>query len=152
MKSLKNIYTVVAFFLLFSVQSFGQETMIKISAKESVEETVKKLTAILDSKGMNIFSVIDHKKGAESVSMELLPTSVIIFGNPSVGTKLMNCDQNVGIDLPMKYLVWEDKAGKTWVGYWKPTLLAKKYNLDNCKPVLAKMDEALSKFASLATQ
>lgn len=64
----------------------------------------------------------------------------------------MNCDQAVGVDLPMKYLVYEDKYGKTWIGYWKPSLLAKKYNLDACEPVLAKMDGALAKFASLATE
>ena len=126
--------------------------MIKIAANTNVEETTKKLVAILDSKGLKVFSVIDHKKGAESVSMELLPTTVIIFGNPSVGTKLMNCDQNVGVDLPMKYLIWDDKENKTWIGYWKPSLLANKYSLENCQPVLVKMDDALAKFASLATQ
>ena len=80
MKILKNIYSVLAIMLLISVQSIGQDSMTKIATNANVEATVKKLTAILDSKGLKVFSVIDHKKGAESVSMELLPTTLIIFG------------------------------------------------------------------------
>lgn len=149
---MKKRYFVFVIALFLSFQIKAQDEITKVAVSPSVEETVKKLTAILDSKGLNVFSVIDHKKGAESASMELRPTTVIIFGNPSVGSKLMNCDQNVGIDLPMKYLVWEDKEGKTLIGYWKPSLLANKYSLDDCIPVLAKMDGALAKFASLVDQ
>ena len=149
---MKRIYLVFVIASLFSLQSHAQEGITKISTTHSVSEIANKLTTIIDSKGLKVFSVIDHKKGAESASMELLPTTLIIFGNPSAGTKLMNCDQTVGVDLPMKYLVWQDAEGKTWIGYWKPSLLASKYNLEACQPVLAKMDGALSKFASLAAE
>lgn len=149
---MKKIYFVIAFSFLVSLQIKAQDAITRIEVKTNVEETVKKLTSILDSKGLKVFSVIDHQKGAVSASLELLPTTLIIFGNPKMGTKLMNCDQTVGIDLPMKYLVYEDKDGKTWIEYWKPSLLANKYNLDACEPVLAKMDGALAKFASLATE
>ena len=149
---MKKIYCLVAVVWLFALQTNAQDTLTKIESSSDVEETVKKITTILDSKGLKVFSVIDHRKGAESVSMNLLPTTLIIFGNPAAGTKLMNCDQSVGVDLPMKYLVFEDKEGKTWISYWKPTLLANKYDLDNCQPVLEKLDGALRKFATLAAE
>lgn len=149
---MKKTYFVLTVIFLVSLQIKAQDAITKIEVKTNVEQTVKKLTSILDSKDLKVFSVIDHQKGAESASLELLPSTLIIFGNPKMGTKLMNCDQAVGIDLPMKYLVYEDKNGKTWIEYWKPSLLAKKYNLDACEPVLTKMDGALAKFASLATE
>ena len=149
---MKKVYFMVAVVWLFAFQLKAQDAITKIESNSNVEETVKKITTILDGKGLKVFSVINHKKGAESVSMELLSTTLIIFGNPAAGTKLMNCDQSVGVDLPMKYLVFEDKAGKTWISYWKPSLLANKYNLHNCQPILAKLDGALAKFAALAAE
>ncbi len=149
---MKKIYFVLAIALLFTVQTNAQDAITAISANGNVEETVKKLTTILDSKGLKVFSVIDHKKGAESASMELLPTTLVIFGNPAAGTKLMNCDQTIGIDLPMKMLVCEGKDGKTWIKYWKPSLLANKYNLDACQPILIKLDGAMAKIAALAAE
>lgn len=137
---------------IFSIQANAQNEMTKIATTNSVEATVKKLTNILNSKGLKVFTVIDHKKGAQSASMDMRPTTVLIFGNPSVGTKLMNCDQRVGADLPMKYLVWQDESGKNWIGYWKPSLLAEKYDLGSCQAVLDKMDGALAKFASLGAK
>ena len=142
----------IAVVVLFAFQAKAQNEITKIESNSNVEETVKKIITILESKGLKIFSVIDHKKGAESIYMELLPTTLIIFGNPAAGTKLMNCDQSVGIDLPMKYLVYEDTESRTWISYWKPSLLANKYNLDNCQPILAKLDGALAKFSALAAE
>ena len=149
---MKKIYLLLAITFLFTVQTKAQEAITNISAKGNVEETVKKLTTVLDSKGLKVFAVIDHKKGAQSVSMELLPTTLVIFGNPAAGTKLMNCDQTIGIDLPMKMLIYEDKEGKTWISYWKPSLLANKYNLETCQPILDKLDGAMAKFAAFAAE
>jgi len=149
---MKKNTLMLAVTLLFSSLLVAQDKMTIISSANSVEATVNKLTAILKTKGLTVFDVVDHKKGAESVSMELRPTTLIIFGNPMVGTKLMKCDQTVGADLPMKFLVWQDDAGKNWIGYWKPSLLANKYTLDDCKAVLEKMDGALAKFSSIGAQ
>lgn len=149
---MKKYFFVFALIALYSIQTNAQNSITRIVVNTSVVETVEKLIAILDSKGLKVFKVIDHKKGADLASMELLPSMLIIFGNPAVGAKLMHCDQSVGIDLPMKYLVYEDKDGKKWISYWKPTLLSEKYNLEACQLVLTKMDEALAKFASLAAE
>ncbi len=138
--------------LFISSGLMAQNKMTIIPTVNSVEVTVNKITSILKTKGLTVFDIVDHKKGAESASMELRPTTLIIFGNPKVGTKLMQCDQTVGADLPMKFLVWQDGEGKNWIGYYKPSLLANKYALDDCKAVLEKMDGALAKFSSVGAQ
>lgn len=150
--SMKKIIFGFVIILLIANQSHAQENFIKVAINGSVEETVKKITAVLESKGLTIFSVIDHQKGAEVASMKLLPNTLIIFGNPAVGTKLMACDPRVGIDLPLKYLVYEDKKGNTWVAYSKPALLTEKYTLNDCLPILEKLDGALAKFVLLAQE
>ncbi len=149
---MKNIFFAFTIVLFSSCQIKAQDGITKIAANSNVEQTVLKLTGILESKGLKVFSVIDHQKGAQSVSLDLLPTTLVIFGNPKMGTQLMNCNQTVGIDLPMKFLVYEDKDGKTWIAYWKPSLMANTYNLEACQPVLAKMDGALAKFSALAAE
>jgi uncharacterized protein (DUF302 family) len=77
---------------------------------------------------------------------------LLIFGNPQGGTPLMQCRQAMGIDLPLKALVWEDAEGKVWLGYNDPDYLAQRHALAGCgQPVLEKISKALAKFASEAT-
>merc|ERR1719193_1758831 len=80
----------------------------------SVEEAVKVIKAKLIEKKFNIFATVNHAKNAAGVDLDLRPTTVIIFGNPSVGTKLMQCAQEYAIDLPQKVLVYEDRMGRVW--------------------------------------
>lgn len=149
---MKKTLVALSFVLFFSLCCKSQNMITKIATSSSVDQTVNNLVKILESKDLKVFSVIDHQKGAESASLTLLPTTVILFGNPKMGTALMNCDQTAGIDLPMKYLVYKDKEGQTWIAYWKPSLLTSKYEFEECQPVLAKMDGALANFAALAAE
>lgn len=135
---------------LANVYLYAQETLTKVKSSHPVDKTVVKLKKVLEENNLKIFSTIDHTEGAKSVSMELNSTTLILFGNPALGTKLMKCDQRAGIDLPMKYLVWVDDHNDVWIGYWEPKLLKKEYALEKCDPVLDKMSGALSKFALMA--
>ena len=100
---------------------------------------------------MNIFSTIDHQQGAIKAGLDLQPTVLVIFGNPKVGTKLMQCDQRIGLALPLKMLIWQDDNGVTWLGYWEPSNLKNKYDLDACNETLEKVKNAMSNFAKAAT-
>ena len=140
----------VLLFALISCQVNAQDGFIKINSPHSVDETVANLNRILTEKGMNIFATIDHQKGAFAAGLPLRPTTLVIFGNPKVGTKLMQCDQQIGSDLPLKMLVWEDEEGKTWIGYWNPDNLKNEYYLESCNEVLAKVKNALGNFAKSA--
>lgn len=93
------------------------------------KETLDRLEADVKAKGLTVFARIDHAAGAAAVGMQLLPTAVLIFGNARGGTPLMQSNPLIGIDLPLKVLVWQDTSGKTWLSYVDPGTLAKRYGL-----------------------
>jgi uncharacterized protein (DUF302 family) len=98
-------------------------------SKHSVDETVVKLQAILQAKGVAVFALIDHSGEAEKVGMHMRPTKLLIFGNPKGGTPLMLAAPSIAIDLPLKILVWEDDQGKVWVSFNSPEYLAERHAL-----------------------
>jgi uncharacterized protein (DUF302 family) len=93
------------------------------------KETLDRLEADVKAKGLTVFARIDHAAGATAVALNLLPTAVLIFGNGRGGTPLMQANQLVGIELPLKVLVWQDTSGKTWLSYVEPANLATRYGL-----------------------
>jgi uncharacterized protein (DUF302 family) len=93
------------------------------------EATMNRLEAEVKAKGMTVFARIDHAAGAAEVGLPLRPTEVLIFGNAKGGTPLMQSVQTMGIDLPLKALVWQDEAGMTWLSYNDPSWLAKRHGL-----------------------
>jgi uncharacterized protein (DUF302 family) len=98
-------------------------------SKHSVEQTVEALTTILKSKGVALFTVIDHSGEAEKVRLKMPPTKLLIFGNPKAGTPLMLASPSSAIDLPLKILVWEDAQGKVWLSYNGPEYLKERHGL-----------------------
>jgi uncharacterized protein (DUF302 family) len=133
--------------------------LVSIRSRTSVKVTVDRLMASLKAKGITVFVRIDHAAGAAAVGMPLRPTELVIFGNPAAGTPLMQADQTIGIDLPLKVLVWEDASGEVWVAYNDPAWLAVRHGLshDTADAVHAmagvavhEMIGALTKFAEMA--
>ena len=98
-------------------------------SKHSVEQTVEAVTALLNSKKIAIFAVIDHSGEAGKVGLKMRPTKLVIFGNPKAGTPLMLASPSSAIDLPLKILVWEDGQGKVWVSYNSPDYLRERHGL-----------------------
>ena len=98
----------------------------------SVEETETRFTQILEARGLNLFATVDHAQNASGVDLELRPTRVVIFGNPRVGTPLMQCQQTIAIDLPQKVLIWEDDQGQVQLAYNDPQYLGGRHRLDGC--------------------
>ena len=98
-------------------------------SNHSVEETVEKLTKILQAKAVTLFALIDHSGEAEKVGMKMPPTKLLIFGSPKAGTPLMLAAPRIAIDLPLKILVWEDGQGKVWVSYNSPEYLQERHGL-----------------------
>src|SRR5271163_5331261 len=93
------------------------------------KETVDRLAAAITTRGISIVARIDHAAAAAAIGMELRPTEVLIFGNPRAGTPLMQSVQTVGIDLPLKALVWQDEGGTTWLAYTDPQWLAQRHGV-----------------------
>lgn len=116
------------------------------------KETMDRLAAAVMNRGMAVLARIDHAAAAATVGLALRPTEVLIFGNPRAGTPLMQAVQTVGIDLPLKALVWQDEAGKTWLGYDDPTWLARRHGADaGATRILETMTAALDTVAKEAT-
>ena len=116
------------------------------------KDTMSRLEAEVKAKGMTVFARIDHAAGAAEVRLSLRPTELLIFGNAKGGTPLMQSIQTIGIDLPLKALVWQDAAGNTWLSYNDPSWLAKRHGLGReIDPTLKALSAVLSAVARTAT-
>lgn len=91
------------------------------------KQTADRLDVAIRARGMTLFARIDHAAGAADAGLTLRPTELFIFGNAKGGTPLMQAVQTIGIDLPLKVLVWQDEAGATWLGYNDPAWLAERH-------------------------
>ncbi len=91
--------------------------IIDTPSHHSVDVTVDTIRAVLQSKGVTVFAVVDHSGEAETVGMKMPPTKLLIFGNPQAGTPLMLAAPSTAIDLPLKILVWQDSRGQVWISY-----------------------------------
>ena len=144
------LYTFVGI-LLFTSLACADSGIISIKSSHDVKITADRLENTLKTKGMRVFIRINHAEGAKKVGKNLRPTEVIIFGNPKVGTPLMQCSQSAGIDLPQKALIWKDEAGQVWLSYNDPKYLAKRHGIKGCIEVIKKIENALRNFANAAT-
>lgn len=106
-----------------------EEGIVKIPSHHSVDETVDNLKAVLKSKGVTLFALIDHSGEAEKVGLKMPPTKLLIFGNPKAGTPVMLAAPSAAIDLPLKILVAEDSQGKAWISYNSAEYLKERHGL-----------------------
>jgi uncharacterized protein (DUF302 family) len=103
--------------------------LMSMRSTNGPKETMNRLETEVKAKGMTVFARIDHAAGAAAVGLRLRPTEVLIFGNAKGGTLLMQAAQTIGIDLPLKALVWQDGSGDTWLSYNDPSWFAKRHGL-----------------------
>jgi uncharacterized protein (DUF302 family) len=103
--------------------------IVQIHSNHSVDQTVEKLKAILQAKGVTLFALVDHSGEAEKVGMTMPPTKLLIFGSPKAGTPLMLAAPSIAIDLPLKILVREGTGGKVLVSYNAPAYLQARHGL-----------------------
>ena len=115
-------------------------------------QTIGNVRRSIQRRELKIFSEIDHQIGAIEKGNALRPTYLFIFGNPKVGSVVMECDQKMGIELPLKILVWQEEDEKIKIGCYDPLLWADKHDLESCRPVLEKMKSILQAISSEASQ
>ncbi len=106
-----------------------QAQMVVQESKFGPADTIARIRNALIEAKVPVFATVDHAANARGADLELRPTTVITFGNPKVGTKLMNETQAIGLDLPLRMIVWEDARGRTWVGYPNLDTLAARYDI-----------------------
>ena len=144
------VFALIIAFVCLPAQA-TEEHLERVRSAQPVGATLDKLAAALEDKGITVFARIDHAAGAASVDEELNPSQVLIFGNPRLGTPLMQENPEIGVDLPLKALAYEDDAGDVWLIYTEPARLAARYGLPADHPVIEKMTGALANFTAAAT-
>ena len=113
--------------------------------------TMARLETAVTTKGFAVVARINHADAATKVGKRLRPTELIIFGNPKVGTALMQSEQTVGLDLPIRVLVWEAEDGTVSLGYNDPAYLTERHGIGDRQAVIDKMSAALAGLARAAT-
>lgn len=106
--------------------------LVTLRSPHATAATLDRFEDLAKKRGLKVFARIDHAAGAKSIDKSLRPTAVLIFGNPQGGTPLMVCAQTIGIDLPLKALVWEDDKGQSWLSYNDPVWLAARHGAPDC--------------------
>ena len=140
----------IAFVLLSGGCENKKGAFIKtVKSQYTTKEGVRKFEKVLEEKGLSVFYVIDHAQNAKNSEMELLPTTLVVFGNPKMGTILMQCNQSMGMDLPLKMLFHSDYEGNHWISYTNPEYYTLKHNIKdkNCLEVIKKANIALQVLA-----
>src|SRR5262249_37385949 len=123
--------------------------MVELTASGDADQVEARLREALDAHGLQLFARIDHATGARKADVELEANVLLIFGKTSVGTPLMQADPHVGIELPLRMLIWQDPDG-THVGYLDPRDLADRYALDGHQETLERQAAVLTKLAAAA--
>ncbi|AWM02873.1 DUF302 domain-containing protein [Bradyrhizobium amphicarpaeae] len=147
-----RILVLIAATCSWEAPAMAADGLITIKSSFGPEDTMKRLEAEVKAKGFTVFAHVDHAAGAAAVGLQLRPTDLIIFGNAKGGTPLMQQAQTVGIDLPLKALVWQDDQGATWLSYNDPAYFAGRHGVgEPAKAAVAAMTGALHAIATKAT-
>jgi len=128
------------------------EGLTSIQIRFGPKEKMDRLEVEIKARGLNVFARINHAALAAEAGLTLRPTDVIFLGNPRGGTPLMQATQTIGIDLPLKALVWQDASRNTWLSYNEPEWLARRHGVIGADRAVALMGQALNGIVTKATR
>src|SRR5262245_29135155 len=129
-----------------SAEAPGLDASFHLEDATSVADAVAQIRTTLEAQGATIVATIDHAAAAMSVGLELRPTTVLLFSNPTLDTQLLQRSQTTGIDLPQKFLVWQDAAGAIRLNFNTPLYLSQRHDITWHDPLLERMREVLEQF------
>ncbi len=147
---MRSLLAIALSLLIFAPAAHAEKLLVVKQSPHSVSKTLDRLTAVMQKKGITIFARVNHAAGAKKVGMDMKPTELLIFGNPKLGTPLMLAKREIGVDLPLKALAWQDDGGKVWLGYTTPSALKARHGVSGRDEVFNKMTGALDKLTSVA--
>ncbi len=146
--------TVVSAVLLAVVMSAGSrgvladDDLVHVEGLDSVAETAARLQQILAVRGLTVFLQLDHGEAARRSGFELRDMQLLVFGKPEMGAALIQCAPTVGIDLPLRMLVWADQRGQVWLSYTNMETLADRHDMAVCKALTEKVSVLLASIAA----
>jgi len=132
-------------------KGLNDKGMVRWKSPHDVEQTLDRFEQAARARDLRIFARIDHAEGAARIDETLRPTVVVIFGSAKIGTRLLQSSQTVGIDLPLKLLVWQDDQDQTWIAYVDPEYLARRHGIRDREALVDRMQKALAGLASETT-
>ncbi len=124
--------------------------LVRLPSPHSVDETIARLKAAVEAKGITVFADIDHQANAAAMDLEMPDVHLLVFGSPKIGAPLMSANPALGIDVPIKALAWEDADGQVWLAYNDPAYLAARHGLDPDMKPFQGMANALKGFTGAA--
>ena len=142
----------VILLVLFTLPAIADSGIETLPSDNGFSDTVDSFKAALNSKGINIAFELNHQANGASVDESLGKTHLLLFGNPKLGTPLMRSARSVGVDLPMKVLIWEDADGKTFLTYNDPEYLANRHNINDQSAIFKKMSKVLKMLTAAAAK
>lgn len=143
---------IIAVVAIPSLAWSGEDRLVAKKSAHSVTVTLDRLSEGLKTRGIGIAARIDHAAAAAKVGQTLKPTQLLIFGNPRLGTPLMQSNRAIGIELPMKVLAWEDDSGQVWLAYVKREVLKSEYSVRSHDDTFREMGQALERLTDEATK
>ena len=146
---MKQLVSAIVFIVLFAGGALADANMITKQSANDVKTTVDRLEAAVNKAGASVFARIDHAGAASKIGMELQPMEVLIFGNPKLGTPIIQANPLSGLDLPIKVLVWQD-GDKVMIGYLDPQALKGRYDASGADKAFKTMAGALGKLTDAA--
>jgi len=132
MNRIRTLVLVAGLSLGFGMPAYAIDGLVTLKSPYSATDTMNRVEQIAKERGLTVFARVDHAAGAAKVGTTLRPTEVLIFGSPKGGAPFMECAQSVGIDLPLKALVWEDASSQVWLGYNDPAYIARRHEVPGC--------------------
>jgi uncharacterized protein (DUF302 family) len=124
-----KLFALITVIYVAGAHAMAADGLTTVRSNYGPKDTMSRLEAEVKARGMTVFAHIDHAAGASAIGLPLRPTDLLILGNAKGGTPLMQSVQTIGIDLPLKILVWQDAAGSTWLSYNDPSWFAKRHGL-----------------------
>jgi uncharacterized protein (DUF302 family) len=147
---IKRSALAAAIVMITAVAWGADDRLLVKKSPHSVAVTLDRLADALKARGIAVVARVDHAAGAQRIGETLRPTQLLIFGNPKLGTPLMQSKRTIGLELPMKVLAWEDDGGQVWLGYVKPGILKSEYAVSGRDHIFNEMAQALEKLTDEA--
>jgi len=145
-------YFLLILLMLVSLSSMAADGMQVLTSEFPVNETMNRLETAVKKADFTVMARINHAAAAKKAGLTLPPTELLIFGKPKAGTMLMQASATAGLDLPLKYLVWQDAQGKVQIGWNDPEWIKARHAISGQDKLLGKMSGALGKFAGQAAK
>ncbi len=134
-----------------SVALAHENGVVKTRSAYSMQETIERITKDVEAKGIKLFDVIDQAKLAKDAGVDIKPSTLIVFGNPPLGTQFLSAKPESGLDWPVRLLVFEDDKGQVWTAYTDFKWIAKRHGIKNRGPQFMKASEVIASITSSVT-